>query len=67
MLQTQLQCLLVNYGKSVVLIRAVEQQSGPDCNSDEVQLHLFLPDFPLPSNLKILDKYQVKTLAEKPV
>ena len=62
MLQTPLQCLLLNQGKSVVLMRAVEQQSGPDCNSDKVQPHLLLPDFPLPSNLKILDEYQKSKL-----
>lgn len=54
-LQAPLQRLLVNDGKSVVLIKAVEQQPSPDYNSDKVKPHLLLPDFHLPSNLKILD------------
>lgn len=52
MIQTPLQCFLVNQGKSIVVIGAVEQQSGPDYNSDKVKACLLLPDFPLPSSLK---------------
>lgn len=65
MLQTPLQCPLVNHGKPVVFIRAVEQQSGPDYNSEKVQPRLLLPDFPLPNNLKILDIYQKSKLQLK--
>lgn len=57
-LQTTLQSLLVNHGKLLVLIKAMEQQSGPDYNLYKVQFHRLLPDFPLPSNLKILGKNQ---------
>ena len=64
-LQTPLQRLLVNHGKSVVVIRAAEQQSDPDYNSDKVQPHLLLPGFTLPSNLKILDIYQKSKLQLK--
>lgn len=52
MIQTPLQCFLVNQGKSIVATGAVEEQSGPDYNSDKVKDCLLLPDFPLPSNFK---------------
>lgn len=64
-LQALLQRLLVNDGKSVVLIKAVEQQPNPDYNSDKVKPHLLLPDFPIPSNLKILDTQQKSKLQMK--
>lgn len=69
MIRTLLQCFLVNQGKSFMVIGAVEQQSGPDYNSDKVKACLLLPGFPFPSNFKYTLKYTLKvnTGSVKPV